>query len=119
MSYKKEVHDFAIKWIHKFKDPKICCSELVDHYMADDCNSLNFLMDCGNSFECIYGKAVYDSSELNQVVGDITDIALLGSAIYSRWRYFNHWAYDESEILESENREWFTLALARLESLTC
>lgn len=43
---------------------------------------------------------------------------MLGSAIYSRWRYFNHWAYDASTILENENRSWFILALSRLAILS-
>lgn len=48
----------------------------------------------------------------------VTDIKLLGSAIYSKWRYFNHLTYDESEILLPENRAWFILALSRLAVLT-
>lgn len=43
---------------------------------------------------------------------------LLGSAIYSRWRYFNHWAYTGEEILEPQNRNWFITALTRLEKLS-
>ena len=48
----------------------------------------------------------------------MTDIPLLGSAIYSQWRYFNHWAYTGAEILEPENRAWFILALSRLALLS-
>lgn len=118
MDYNKQVHDFAIKWIDKFRDQKINYIELVDHYMADDCATIGFEMDCGHSFECVYGKAVYDSSELDKIIDDITDVSLLGSAIYSRWRYFNHWAYDGAAILEPKNRAWFILALSRLILLT-
>ena len=55
---------------------------------------------------------------LDRVIDDVTDTHLLGSAIYSRWRYFNHWAYDGAEILEPENRAWFILALNRLALLS-
>lgn len=48
----------------------------------------------------------------------MTDITLLGSAIYSQWRYFNHWAYTGAEILEPQNRAWFILALSRLAMLS-
>ena len=48
----------------------------------------------------------------------MTDIPLLGSAIYSQWRYFNHWAYTGAEILEPKNRAWFILALSRLALLS-
>ncbi len=113
-----QIHAFAVKWLEKFKNQEINYLELVEHYMADDCAALGFVMDCGKAFESIYGRAINNSAELDKVVDDITDISLLGSAIYSRWRYFNHWAYTGSEILEPENRTWFILALSRLASLT-
>ena len=113
-----QIHEFAVKWIDKFRDRKINYIELVDHYLADDCTALGFEMDCGRAFERAYGSAVYNREELDKIIDDITDISLLGSAIYSRWRYFNHWAYDGAEILKSENRAWFILALGRLAFLT-
>lgn len=112
------IHDFAVKWIDKFRDQKINYIELVDHYMADDCAALGFEMDCGHAFEHVYGKAASNCEELDKIIDDVTDISLLGSAIYSQWRYFNHWAYDGAEILESKNRAWFILALSRLALLT-
>lgn len=90
----KQVHDFAEKWIDKFRDQKINYVELVDHYMADDCADLGFQMDCGHAFSEKYGSAASKYDELDKIIDDVTDIDLLGSAIYSRWRYFNHWAYD-------------------------
>ena len=39
----KEIHDFAIKWIAKFQDKNINYKELVDRYMADDCDALGFV----------------------------------------------------------------------------
>ncbi len=114
----KQIYDFAIKWCDKFREQKINYIELVDHYMADDCEALGFEMDCGNAFEQLYGKAVHDYEELDKVIDNVTDIFLLGSAIYSRWRYFNHWAYTGEEILEFKNRAWFILALGRLSMLT-
>ena len=114
----KQIHDFAIKWSDKFRNRAINYTELIDHYMADECVALGFEMDCGHAFERVYGNAVYNSNDLDKVIDDITDIALLGSAIYSRWRYFNHWAYDGAEILKPENRSWFILALSRLALLS-
>ena len=103
-----QIHEFAVKWINKFRDQKINYMELIAHYMADECAELGFEMDCGHAFERVYGKAVSNSEELDKVIDDITDISLLGSAIYSRWKYFNHWAYNGAEILELKNRAWFT-----------
>lgn len=112
------IHEFATKWIEKFRDREINYRELTDHHMADDLTALGFEMDCGHAFERVYGKAAYDSEALDKIIDDITDIPLLGSAIYSRWRYYNHWAYDAAEILEPENRAWFITALERLVSLS-
>ncbi len=114
----KYIHKFAVKWQEKFSDEKINYNELVDHYFADDCKELGFKMDCGNSFREVYGDAGYKYAKLNKIIDEVTDVKLLGSALYSRWRYFNHWAYRGDEILELENRSWFILALSRLSVLT-
>lgn len=114
----KHVHDFATKWIDKFRNHEINYIELVDHYMADDCAALGFQMDCGHAFSEKYGSAARKYSELDKIIDDVTDINLLGSAIYSQWRYFNHWAFNAASILEPQNRSWFILALSRLAILS-
>ena len=118
MTDMKQIHDFAVKWCDKFRDRNINYIELADRYMADDCAALGFEMDCGHAFESVYGNAIYKCNELKKVIDDIIDISLLGSAIYSRWRYFNHWSYSGAEILEPENREWFIIAFSRLALLS-
>lgn len=118
MADMKEIHEFAVKWCDKFRDQKINYIELVDHYMADDCAALGFDMDCGHAFSEKYGNASNDSEALDKIIDDVNDIPLLGSAIYSQWRYFNHWACSGEEILETKNRTWFILALSRLALLT-
>ena len=74
-------------------------------------------MDCGHAFEEKFEKAVYDARALDTIIENVNDISLLGSAIYSRWRYFNHLAYDAAEILSMPNRSWFIIALNRLAEL--
>ena len=118
MGYLEQVNAFATKWVDKFRDQKISYTDLVDHYLADECEALGFQMDCGHSFSERYGKAESKYDELDKVIDEVNDIQLLGSAIYSRWRYFNHWAYDATSILEFENRSWFILALSRLAVLS-
>lgn len=75
-------------------------------------------MDNGNAFSEKYGKAVNNYDALDIIIDDVTDIPLLGSAIYSQWRYYNHWAYSGEEILEPENRAWFIRALNRMALLS-
>lgn len=113
----KQIHEFVVKWREKFNDPNITDIELCEHYLADDCVALGFEMDCGHAFSEKYGTAVDDHEALARIIDEVTDIPLLGSAIFSRWRYFNHWAYSGAEILEPENRAWFMTALTRLEEL--
>lgn len=118
MADMKQIHNFAVKWRDKFLNRDINYIELVDHFMADDCAALSFEMDCGHAFSEKYGLAANDHEALDRIIDDITDIPLLGSAVYSQWRYFNHWAYDGAAILEPQNRAWFILALNRLALLS-
>lgn|GEM_PF-694746 len=108
---------FSKKWIAKFRNPEVGYIELVDHFMADECDELGFAMDTGDAFAAKYGKAVHDPALLKRIITEVDDMALLGSAIYSRWRYFNHWSYSGAAILRPENKEWFIVALSRMEEL--
>ena len=72
---------------------------------------------CGHAFSEKYGNAANNFEALKRIIDQVTDIPLLGSAIYSQWRYFNHWAYSGAEILEPQNREWFIIALSHLGKL--
>lgn len=114
----RKIHDFAVKWLDKFRGRNINYIELVDHFMADDCENLGFNMDCGHAFSEKYGQAANNYEALEKIIGDVTDISLLGSAIYSQWHYFNHWACTGAEILEPQNRNWFITALTHLEKLS-
>lgn len=115
---RKQIYNFVIKWRDKFRDQNINYIELVDHWMADDCAALGFEMDCGHAFFEKYGRAANNFEALKKIIDEVTDIPLLGSAIYSRQRYFNHWAYSGEEILESQNREQFILIFSRLALLS-
>lgn len=118
MADKKQIYEFAVKWYDKFCDQNINYIELVDRYLADDCAALGFEMDCGQAFSEKYGQAANNHEALEKIIDEVTDIPLLGSAIYSRWRYFNHWAYSGAEILEPGNRAWFVSALRRMAALS-
>ena len=117
MINKEKLKSFSEKWIEKFMDPNINYLELVEHELGEDCFTLGFEMDCGRAFVEAYGDAFNDFETLEKVIDNVMDVYLLGSAIYSKWRYYNHWAYSGSEILEPENRAWFVLVLERLSEL--
>ncbi len=115
---KLQVSEFANKWIEKFENPNVTEREILDHYFADDCFALGFEMDTGVAFEEKYGKAVYDLEALKQIIDEVTDVPLLGSALFSRWRYYNHWAMGGESVLDIQNKEWFISALYRLKVLS-
>ncbi len=81
---RKQIYNFVIKWRDKFRDQNINYIELVDHWMADDCAALGFEMDCGHAFFEKYGRAANNFEALKKIIDEVTDIPLLGSAIYSR-----------------------------------
>ncbi len=119
MTTNQNLHAFAVKWFDKFRDTKTVSREAEDPTFADECSSLGFKMDCGKAFEEAYSDshAFNDYRELDKIIDSITDIALLGSGIFSKWRYFTHWAGPGENMLSFENRSWFITALGRLERL--
>lgn len=49
-------------------------------------------MVCGQSFTMTYPEVnvFYDYAHLEYVIDEVTDVQLLGSAIFSEWRYITH-----------------------------
>lgn len=110
----KKICAFSDKWLKKFsdKEPKLC--DLMDYSMADDCLGLGFSLESGHEFIRKYGNETSKLANLKEIIEDINEINLLGSVIFLKWRYFNHWSYDQSEILKEDNINWFILALSHL-----
>ena len=81
----------------------------------NECWSLGFEMDCGESFIAAYGeKAWRNEKELALVVNKINDMKVLGSALFSQWRYFNHWSYGHAT---EDDKKWFLTILRRMQEL--
>lgn len=81
----------------------------------DTCISLGFEMDCGQSFIAAYGEESWRSlAKLSAIIEKIDDVNLIGSALFSQWRYFNHWSYSDAT---DEDREWFLILFKRLNDL--
>ncbi len=108
----QELISFIRKWLPKFRDTRTPYAELFDAPFADDCSRLGFEMDCGKAFEKEYPEAFNNLWEFKDAVDEIEDVDLLGSALYSRWRYFNHW--NDYGTFEKNDRRWFVFALERL-----
>lgn len=114
----KQIYEFAVKWRDRFCDQNIDYMDLLDHRIGKECDALGFEIECSHAFSEKYGQAATDYEALDRIINDVTDIFLLGAAIYSQWRYFNQWVYTGTEISEPQNREWFVLAFDRLAQLS-
>ena len=73
------------------------------------CEKSKWKMDCGHSF----GQLTFDGTNLKDDLPRVTDIGLLGSGVYSQWRYITHWSFNE-QLLDEKNREWFLMVMPYL-----
>ena len=81
----------------------------------EEMRSLGLEMDCGRSFRIVCGLELGDLRGLEPCLDRIDDPLVLGSAIFSEWRYFTHWA---TEPMGDEHVRWFELTARRLEEIT-
>ncbi len=118
MAANKDVHEFAIRWVEKYRSSSTKEYE-VEESFGDECFALGFEMDCGNAFEDEFPdtNAFNDYKALDKIIEQVHDVSLLGSAIFSKWRYITHWSFGE-QLLSAQNRPWFILAFGRLVALT-
>ena len=113
---KKAIHLFTKKWISKIGSPDLSFNEFED-YFGNECTSLGFQIDCGQQFEKMYPHAFDPNSEdLDSIVQSVTDIDLLGSAVFSQYRYLTHWAFYPD--WNDQYRRWFIALLDQMRWLT-
>ena len=76
---------------------------------------LGFVMDCGESVKRAFpGVDVFKDNEAFKRIMDQVDLQTLGNAIFSQWRYWNHWSMGR---MEEADFEWFVIAYSRLAEL--
>ena len=111
-----EIGEFACAYLELYRDEGADEAQLQEGF-REACEGLGFDMACGDRFAARYPEAaLYDASALKGAINLIEDIALLGSAIFFKWRYVTQWS--EGELADSENRAWFDIALERLAVLS-
>lgn len=111
---KKSIFLFAEKWIDLFSAEN---GNSFEFNFGEDCTELGFQMDCGTEFNRQF-PGCFDIHEQNlkEHINEISDIDLLGSALFSQWRYLTHWAGMYS--LDQYTCNWFLIALKKLRELT-
>lgn len=107
------INDFAVEYYNLYADPKTKEREVEDGF-ADICFAFGFKMDCGNAFIEIYSEeAFYNTEAFEEIIDNVDDVMLLGSAIFSKWRCITHWDYIP-DLLSEDSRKWFMRAFSRL-----
>ena len=112
---KSTINAFARKWRAKVLERS---RDIEQPAFADECIAMGFHMDCGESFSKAFPDIDFRAVDgFEKVVAGIDDIFLLGTAIFTYWRWFTHWN-EFNDICGDESRKWFLLAFDRLIEVT-
>ena len=117
---KSEVISFAEKYINFFHNkfgttPQSYYQFFDSDTFPNDCRKLGYEMDCGKSFIAAYGEEAWDKYDnLARIIDKATDVKIIGSGLFSKWRYFNHWSYSHAT---EEDKKWFLLLFERMIAL--
>ena len=85
-------------------------------FFPNECWGLGFEMDCFDSFTKACGEDnMRPVDKQLSVISTIDNVKTLGSALFSQWRYFNHWSYSPPS---DKDKEWFLTILRRMQELT-
>ena len=113
---KKDIISFAQKYIDffekKFGSDKSKDWFFGDDFFAKDCEALGFEMDCGLAFRAVDKESWPDSHILQDNLDKFTDINIIGSGLYSKWRAFNHWGSPLEA--KEDTKQWYLILLRRL-----
>ena len=116
MSRYNRIYEFSLKYLRLFdNEPDSGAGKQIEESLGRDCESLNFIMDSGEAFKKAYYCAYVSNDVMRGACRLITDIDLLGSGIYSQWKYYTHWG--QVDFLSPKPKEWFTMAFSRLAEL--
>ena len=114
------IRTFTEKYINYFTNalnehPKSYYDIFDSANFPSECWKLGFEMDCGKSFIDTCGDEAWRSNKkLLQIIDKIDDLRVLGSGLFSQWRYFNHWAYSGPT---EDDMQWFKTVLLRMKKI--
>lgn len=117
---KEKIIEFSKKYIGFFEQEYGSIESKYRFFDTDsfsnDCRALGFEMDCGNAFIAALGENAWSSKGLRLSIDRIEDVNLIGSALYSKWREYNHWSSPSDA--NDETKEWFLMLLKRMQELS-
>lgn len=114
----EKIRAFALVWEQMYRNhANIPFGFFEDMaFIGEGLADLGFIMDGGESLEKAFPgvNAFRDNAALERVLQQV-DIQTLGNAIFSQWRYWNHWSMAR---MEETDFEWFVIAYSRLAEVT-
>ncbi len=117
LANKEKIRCFALVWQQMYTNYKTIPFRFFEEkeFLGDGLADLGFEMDGGKSLEEAFPgtNVLRDNAELERIIKQI-DIQTLGNAIFSQWRYWNHWSMSP---MREEDFQWFVIAFARLAEL--
>lgn len=114
------IKEFTEKYIDYFLndfDPDTSSYHVFfsSRFFSHECWSLGFEMDCAHSITDAYGEEVWMSEQgLSVVIDKMNDLRIMGSALFSKWRYWSHWSWGRAT---EEDKKWFLMLLRRMREL--
>ncbi|MCD8222049.1 MAG: hypothetical protein LUD07_07670 [Clostridiales bacterium] len=118
LASKKDIGRFALVWREMYKNHAVIPGNFFEEsiFVGEGLSNLGFIMDCGESVKGLFPDLdIFRDNETWKRVIDQLDIQTLGNAIFSQWRYWNHWAMST---MEEKDFEWFVIAFSRLAELS-
>lgn len=111
------VHAFAETCLFRYRQFDVYALDW-DEELSHEFDALGFMMDGGKSWRQIYrGDSFLEPFALLKVINEVEDIGLLGSILYTKWRYLTYGPFGGLDHFR-ENQLWFVFVLLRLSQLT-
>lgn len=113
----QKIRRFALLWMQMYKNHASTPGYFFEDvsFVGEGLADLGFEMDCGESFKTAFPNCnLGDCEAWKRIVNQIDSVQLLGDAIFSQWRYWNHWS---NTPMEEADFEWFVIAFSRLAEL--
>lgn len=112
-----KIRRFALIWQQMYQNHAFIPYNFFDdiEFLAEGLSDLGFVMDCGESMKELFPDLnIGELEEWKMILPRVNDIQILGNAIYSHWRYWNHWSMSP---MQEDDYQWFVIAFSRLAEL--
>jgi hypothetical protein len=124
LASRKVIHLFAKVWLDRLQKNAYRSSAFFiqdfTEWFGEECRLLGFEMDCGQKFlaRLEEDKQKNPEKSLEELISNIYNWEVLGSGLFSRWRYITHWASSSPSEEVKHYTPWLILVLRQLKKST-